>query len=133
MGPNMSLRILVVEQGLHAREGLRDILASDGHEVSVAEDTATGLARVASQPFDLLLLDADLGPALRPEIGVLDVLRLARRGHPSTCGIVISSSEEDMPGDLAERGVVAVLEKPVDVSWLRFELESLTARRPPGA
>ncbi|PYN73973.1 MAG: hypothetical protein DMD97_18815 [Candidatus Rokuibacteriota bacterium] len=95
----MSLRILVVEQGLHAREGLRDILASDGHEVSVAADAAAGLARVTSQRFDLLLLDA----------------------------------EENIPGDLAERGVVAVLKKPVDVSWSRFELESLTSRRPPSA
>jgi len=129
----MSLKILVVEQGLHAREGLRDILASDGHEVSVAADAAAGLARVTSQRFDLLLLDADLGPARRPEMGVLDLLRMARRGHPSTCGIVISSSEENIPGDLAERGVVAVLEKPVDLSWLRFELESLTSRRPPAA
>ena len=133
MRHDMSLRILVVEQGLHAREGLRDILASDGHEVSIAGDTLTGLARVASQRFDLLLLDADLGPDRRPSMGVLDLLRLARRGHPSTCGIVISSSEENIPGDLAERGVVAVLEKPVDVSWLRFELESLTSRRAPDA
>jgi len=129
----MSLRILVVEQGLNAREGLRDILTSDGHDVSVAADTSAGLARVASQRFDLLLLDADLGPDQRPEMGVLDLLSLARHGHPSTRGIVISSSGENMPGDLAERGVVAVLEKPVDVSWLRFELVSLTEHFPPAA
>ena len=129
----MSLRILVVEQGLHAREGLRDILASDGHEVSVAEDALSGLARVVSQRFDLLLLDADVESNRHTEVDVLDLLSLARRGHPSTCGIVISCSGENIPGDLAERGVVAVLEKPVDVSWLRFELESMTSRRPRGA
>ena len=129
----MSLRILVVEEGLHAREGLRDILACDGHEVSVAADTSAGLARVASQRFDLLLLDADLGPARRPDVDVLDLLNLARRGHPSTRGIVLSSSDENIPRDLAERGFVAVLEKPVDVSWLRFELESLASRRSPAA
>jgi CheY-like chemotaxis protein len=127
----MSLRVLIVEESLHAREGLREILASDGHEVSVAADTATALTRVASQRFDLLLLDADLGPARRPDGGVLDLLRVARRGHPSTRGIVISTSEDDIPGDLAERGVVAVLEKPLDVSWLRFELVSLSF--PPAA
>ena len=123
------------------RHDLRPLPKSDTHlavlEIGdIARDTAdtlTGLARVASQRFDLLLLDADLGPDRRPTMGVLDLLRLARRGHPSTCGIVISSSEENIPGDLAERGVVAVLEKPVDVSWLRFELESLTSRRPPDA
>jgi two-component system, OmpR family, sensor histidine kinase TorS len=126
----MSLRILVVEQGRHAREGLRDILASDGHEVSVAADADSGFDRVASQRFDLLLLDADLSPGRR-DVGVFDLLRLARRGHPSTCGIMLSSSDEDIPpGDLTERGVVAVLEKPLDLSWLRFELESLTSRLP---
>ena len=129
----MSLRILVVEQGQHAREGLRDILASDGHEVSVAGDTSAGLERVTSQRFDLLLLDADLEPARRPEVGVLDLLNLARRGHPSTRGIVLSSSDENVPRDLAERGVVAVLEKPLDLSWLRFELVSLTLSRSPAA
>jgi len=131
----MSLRILVVEEGLHAREGLRDILASDGHDVSVVADTEAGLARVGAQRFDLLLLDADAdrGRGRHAEMGVLDLLRLARRGHPATRGIVISSSEDDVPGDLAERGVLAVLEKPVDVSWLRYELVSLTFGQPPAA
>ena len=34
----MSLRILIVKQEGHAREGLRSILSSEGHAVTVAGD-----------------------------------------------------------------------------------------------
>ena len=56
----MPLRILVVGRDVHAREGLRSILAQDGYDVDVAQDIWEGFARVAAQRFDLLLLDDDV-------------------------------------------------------------------------
>jgi DNA-binding NtrC family response regulator len=100
-----SLRILVVEREVHSREGLRSILSSDGHVVSVAEDIWAGFARVTLQPFDLLLVDDDVR------------------------GIVLSSFEDDVARYRREDGMLAVLEKPMEVCQLRSELEALTARR----
>ena len=116
------MRILLVEPEPHAREGLRAILGYVGHEVSVAEDIPAGFARLASEPFDLLLLDADVPPSRNVMVSVLDLLRLARRGDPEVRGIVIASCVEDVPLDLAAEGVLAVLEKPVELSWLRLAL-----------
>jgi CheY-like chemotaxis protein len=124
-----SLRILVVEREVHSREGLRSILSSDGHVVSVAEDIWAGFARVTLQPFDLLLVDDDVRLDRHDATIVADLLSFARRRHPATRGIVISSFEDDVARYRREDGVLAVLEKPLEVCQLRSELEALTARR----
>jgi DNA-binding NtrC family response regulator len=124
-----SLRILVVEREVHSREGLRSILSSDGHAVSVAEDIWAGFARVTLQPFDLLLLDDDVRLDRHDATIMVDLLSFARRRHPATRGIVISSFEDDVARYRREDGVLAVLEKPLEVCQLRSELEALTARR----
>ena len=125
----MSLRILVVEREGHAREGLRSILSDDGHAVSVAGDIWAGFARVALQAYDLLLLDDDVRLDRHEAMIVVDLLTFARRKHPTTCGIVISSFEDDVPRYRREEGVLAVLEKPVEVGRLRSELEALRSRQ----
>lgn len=122
------MRILLVVPERHAREGLRAILSAEGHEVSVAEDIPAGFARLSSEPFSVLLLDADLPPSRNVMVSVLDLLRLARRGDSGVCGILIASCVEDVPGDLAAQGILAVLEKPVELSRLRLALEA--AARP---
>ena len=124
----MSLRILVVERDLHARQGLRAILSAEGHVVSLARDMWEGFARISSQTFDLLLLDDDVRAERHVTLSVLDLLRFARQHHPGTSGVVISSFEDDTQRYRAEPGVLAVLEKPVEVPRLRSYLEALTLR-----
>jgi CheY-like chemotaxis protein len=125
----MPLRILLVEPEPHAREGLRAILSSVGHQVRVAEDIPAGFAGLSSESFDVLLLDADLPPSRNVRVSVLDLLRLARQGDQGVRGIVIVSCAEDVPGDLAAQGILAVLEKPVELSRLRQALEAAAARQ----
>jgi len=94
--------------------------------VSLAGDMWEGFARISSQVFDLLLLDDDVRPERPATPCVLDLLRFARRHHCGTAGIVISSFEEDVPHYRAEPGVLAVLQKPVEVLRLRRCLDALT-------
>jgi CheY-like chemotaxis protein len=129
----MSLRILVVGRDVHAREGLRSILSSDGYEVDVAQDIWEGFARVAAQAFDLLLLDDDVRLEGHAAMIVADLLAFARLRHPTTCGIVISSFVDGVPRYRREDGVLSVFEKPVEVRRLRHELEGLTCGRAPGS
>lgn len=124
-----SLRLLIVERDVHAREGLRSLLSSAGHAVSIAEDIWAGFAQVTLQGFDLLLLDDDVRLDRHDATIVADLLDFARRRHPATLGIVISSFEDDMPRYRREDGVLAVLEKPVEMRRLRSELDALMARR----
>lgn len=129
----MALRILVVGRDVHAREGLRSILSSDGYQVEVAQDIWEGFARVAAQAFDLLLLDEDVRLDGHAAMIVADLLVFARLRHPATCGIVISSFVDGVPRYRREDGVLSVFEKPVEVRRLRHELEILTSARAPGA
>jgi CheY-like chemotaxis protein len=128
----MSMRILVVGRDVHAREGLRSILSSDGHQVNVAQDIWEGFARVAAQAFDLLLLDDDVRFDGRASLIVADPLAFARLRYPATCAIVISSFVDGVPRYRREDGVLTVFEKPVEVRRLRLELEALTYGRTPG-
>jgi DNA-binding response OmpR family regulator len=123
----MSLRILVVGRDVHSREGLRSILSYDGHEVDVAQDIWEGFAKVAAQAFDLLLLDDDVRLDGHAASIVADLLSFARLGHPTTCGIVISSFVDGVQRYRREDGVLSVFEKPVEVRRLRLELEALMA------
>jgi DNA-binding response OmpR family regulator len=123
---DMSLQILIVERDRHARQGLRAILASEGHLVSVAGDVWEGFARISEQVFDLLLLDDDVRPEQHVTPSVLDLLRFARRYHAGTAGVVLSSFEDVSPRYRSEPGVLAVLHKPVEIRRLRQCLDALT-------
>jgi DNA-binding response OmpR family regulator len=116
--------ILVVEKERHAREGLRAILSADGHAVEVAEDMWAGFASIFARRYDLLLLDDNVQSERHVTLNVLDLLRFARRYEPDTCALVITSFDEDPHGYDTEAGVVAVLQKPVELSRLRGGLEA---------
>jgi two-component system, NtrC family, response regulator AtoC len=122
----MSMSILVVERERHAREGLREILCADGHDVKLAEDMWAGFASIFSRPYDLLLLDDNVQSERHVTLNVLDLLRFARRYEPNTLAIVITSFDDDAQGYRVEPGVVAVLHKPVELSQLRLELADHT-------
>ena len=129
----MSLRILVIVRDAHAREGLKSILSSDGHDVDVAQDIWEGFTRVAAKEFDLLLLDDDVRLNGHAAMIVADLLAFARLQHRATCGIVISSFVDGVPRYRREDGVLTVIEKPVEMRRLRLELEALTSWRASGA
>jgi CheY-like chemotaxis protein len=119
----MSLSILVVERERHAREGLKEILTADGHDVKAVQDMWGGFASIFTQPYDLLLLDDNVQSERHVTLNVLDLLRFARRYEPSTSAIVITSFDESAHGYRVEEGVVAVLAKPVELTQLRGTLE----------
>lgn len=119
----MSLSILVVERERHAREGLKAILSADGHDVKVAEDMWAGFASIFSRPYDLLLLDDNVQTERHVSLNVLDLLRFARRYEPDTRAVVITSFDEHTHGYWTEEGVVAVLQKPLELSRLRGQLD----------
>ena len=125
----LPLRILVVVPERHAREGLRTILSADGYDVSVAEDLLEAFARLGAHSFDVLLLDSELPAGHKVIMHGLDLLALARRRDSGVCGIVMVSSLEGVPRDLTGQGVLAILEKPVELSRLRGELAAIAPGR----
>lgn len=111
------MRTLIVEDELALATLLSRHFEAQGHQVEIASDGASGLAKVAESAFDLLILDLNL-----PGCDGTDVLRAARQSDNATVVMVLSGrlSLEERLGCF-ELGADDCLAKP-------FALRELTAR-----
>jgi DNA-binding response OmpR family regulator len=82
-------RVLVVDDEPHIRTVLRGYLEADGFAVSEAADGETALAKLRSDPPDLVLLDVML-----PGIDGLEVLRRARVFSDAYVILITAKAEE---------------------------------------
>jgi two-component system OmpR family response regulator/two-component system response regulator QseB len=115
------MRLLLVEDDRMIGSTLRQALRLEGYAVDWVYDTAAAAATLASERFDLVLLDLGLPPSPRHASG-LDVLRELRARHDSTPVIVLTARDalEDRVAGL-DAGADDYLVKP-------FELDELNAR-----
>jgi len=121
------MRLLLVEDDRMIGDSLRGALRLEGHAVDWVRDVAAAQATLASERFDLVLLDLGLpasGAAAAPsEPGAgLVVLRTLRARADATPVIVLTA--RDAPGDKVtglDAGADDYLVKP-------FDLEELAAR-----
>jgi DNA-binding response OmpR family regulator len=130
-------RILLVEDD----EVLRDLIARNltmrQHEVSIAVDARSALARLQANSFDLILLDINL-----PDQTGWDILRTAQQGkylHPlvssetdghAVLPVVVLSAVRVSPRRLAEFHPLAYLPKPFPMeAVLRLAAEAAQRRQ----
>jgi two-component system OmpR family response regulator/two-component system response regulator QseB len=128
------MRLLLVEDDLMIGEGLRAALRMEGYAVDWVRDLSAAHATLASERFDLLLLDLGLpaggppvslaaaGQAPGPAENGLSVLRALRARQDNTPVIVLTA--RDAPGERVkglDSGADDYLVKP-------FELDELNAR-----
>jgi two-component system OmpR family response regulator/two-component system response regulator QseB len=127
------MRLLLVEDDRMIGESLRGALRQDGHAVDWVRDVAAAQATLASERFDLVLLDLGLplrggGAAALPEAG-LDVLRALRARHEATPVIVLTA--RDGPGDKVaglDAGADDYLVKPFDLDELAARMRAVQRR-----
>ena len=117
------MRLLLVEDDRMIGEGLRAALKLEGHAVDWVRDATAARATLASERFDLVLLDLGLpaAPGGPPADG-LDLLAGLRQRRDATPVIVLTA--RDAPGDRVrglDTGADDYLVKP-------FELDELYAR-----
>jgi two-component system OmpR family response regulator/two-component system response regulator QseB len=126
------MRLLLVEDDLMIGESLRLALRQDGYAVDWVRDISAAHATLASERFDLVLLDLGLpegGPPSQPgsansnpAASGLDVLKALRARQDNTPVIVLTA--RDGPGERVlglDSGADDYLVKP-------FELDELNAR-----
>ena len=117
-GPTVSARILVADPEVALAELICEALATDGHQAVAAKDAADALARLAAEPFDLVISDALL-PGLPAE-------RLAGaivRHHPELRDRVLLTTGDWVGGEpeaVARRFGVELLRKPFEIDELRW-------------
>lgn len=110
-------RILIVEDEMSMRIGLKDNLEFEGYDVEMAEDGAEGLEKILENSYDLVLLDVML-----PKMSGFDVCKTARSKNIKTPIIMLTAKGEEIDKVLGlEIGSDDYITKP-------FSLRELIAR-----
>lgn len=108
--------ILVVDDEVGMREGCRRALASQGFQVSTAENGAEGLHKLREKPYALVLLDA-----MMPGMSGLELLEAIHEYNPDIICIVITGyATVDLAAQAMKQGAYDFLPKP-------FTLDELSA------
>ncbi len=121
--PGTTLKIMVVDNESSVRELLAEVLAADGHAVTLAAAGREALQRFQRDTFDLILADLTM-----PGMDGLELVRSLRARDPAVAIAVISGwGSETMRA--AERGVGVDLTaaKPLDIEELRRLVASATS------
>ena len=120
----MVTRILMIEDDARLASMVTEVLGLSGLDVSVARMASEGLARLAREPFDLVLLDLML-----PDADGLDVCRRLRASG-STVPVIMLTAKGD-PTDRVvglELGADDYLPKPFDPRELLARIRAVLRR-----
>jgi DNA-binding response OmpR family regulator len=102
------MKLLLIEDDEHVAEVLADAFASDGHETAITHTGEDGLAFLARERPDAVVLDVRL-----PTLNGVAVLRHIRSTDPTLPVIIMTGLATQ--GELAEvrrLGVTEIVEKP---------------------
>ena len=90
--PKLISSVLVVSAYPEHRAALAELLASEGHQVSQADNAVEGLDKIKSQKFDLVVT----GIQMRRRMDGLELLRIVRERAPSLPVIAIGDANPEM-------------------------------------
>jgi DNA-binding response OmpR family regulator len=119
-------RVLVVEDEAHIRELIQLHLRLEGLDIAAVGDGHDALARAASEPFDLIILDLML-----PGVDGIAILRAVRRDGPNQDVPVLlltARSEESDKVLGLESGADDYLAKPFGIRELVARVRALLRR-----
>lgn len=118
------MRILVVEDELALREGLRDLFVGDGHDVTVAADGPSAVEVGVQTQFDVVVLDVML-----PGLDGMEVCRRLRSARPGVAILMLTArgSEDDKVRGLGE-GADDYVTKPFGARELLARVRALGRR-----
>lgn len=120
--------ILVIEDSLHTRREIRDILEPEGYTIAEAENGVKGIQLATSEAPDCILLDL-----IMPDIDGIKILRLLNEQRPHIPVIVVSGhSQEAVRTQCLELGASACINKPSSAEELRYAVRNvLVSHRKP--
>ena len=118
------MRILIIEDNLKLAEGLSKILTESSFVVDLVSNATDADAAIASQSFDLIILDLNL-----PDQDGLEVLR-TMRGRGSDIPVLIVTARSDLYDRVKglDLGADDYITKPFEVSELEARVRALIRR-----
>jgi DNA-binding NtrC family response regulator len=120
----MKKRILIVDDEPHIRLNYRTALETEGLKVGEANNGATALAELSTQPYDLAILDMRM-----PEMDGLELLAKMRAAKFQT-PVVIVTAYGDIPHAVKAMrlGAIDFLQKPLTPDALRSVVWEIISR-----
>ncbi len=119
-------RILVVDDDLHSREGLRDTLLGEGYRVETSADSWQAIRKIKECPFDIAIIDLDLPDVHGVAVTGWDLARIFRAYHPAISLIVIGAEEGRAVRAQAEQlRISEFLMKPINPPQLKAIVRTL--------
>ncbi len=114
----------MVEDEAGLREGIRDLMSGDGHEVTAVADGQAAVDIGTKEPFDIVLLDLML-----PKLDGIEVCRRLRAARPGLAILMLTSrgSENDKVQGLGE-GADDYVTKPFAARELLARVRALGRR-----
>jgi DNA-binding response OmpR family regulator len=117
-------KILVVEDELNMRIGLKDNLEFESYEVDLAEDGIVAMEKINQNKYDLILLDV-----MMPRKSGLDVCRETRALHIETPIIFLTAKGEEIDKVLGlEMGADDYVIKPFGLRELLARIKAVLRR-----
>ena len=122
-------RLLVIDDDAETCRFMREVLATDGREVEVAQDPHEALALLGGEPFDVVVSDIHLDARLSG----LDLLRAVKARDPRVEVVLLSGFGTLQTAVEAVRaGAFDYVSKPIDVARVREVVAAALARRARG-
>jgi len=118
------MKVLLAEDDELTRQGLAEVLASEGYQVIQAEDGAAALEQFQADPPDFVCLDI-----MMPGRNGYDVCRSIRSTHPDIPIIFISAKSEEIDKVVGfELGADDFIIKPFGVREVVARIRAVTRR-----
>jgi len=119
------VRILVVDDEVHLRELMQKVLSGKGYAVTTVPTADQALAMAFREPFDLIILDIQLGA----DSG-LTVLKSIREKNAKIPVVIYSGCvTPELETEARSAGATEVLRKDIGVQALAQQIETIVAAR----
>ena len=118
-------RVLVVDDEESIRDVLKQALADDGQQVSVASSGQQALDALSQSDIEVMLLDIRM-----PGLSGLDVLRKAHDRWPDTSVIIVTAVGDVCTAvDVMKQGAYDYIAKPFDLNEVTIAVHRALERR----
>jgi DNA-binding NtrC family response regulator len=118
-------KVLVIDDEVDIREGLELLLTTEGYQAETAQNATEGLQKLASNIYDLVLLDL-----MMPDKSGMEVLEEVRQRDKETPIFMITAyGSVEAAVNALKLGANDYFSKPWDNDKLIIEIDSMIARR----
>ena len=116
--------VLIVEDDINSREGLKAMIGMYGFNVDTSKDGLQAIKKIKEKFFEVAVIDINLPPVLNVEINGWDLIRIFRSFNPDI-HIIVVSGEKGIQGRAQHFNLDGCLEKPIRPSHLKSLMETL--------